>query len=616
MIFETAGYPRPQLRREGWLSLDGQWEFALDPPARWTSPDSVGWTHTIRVPFAPETPASGIADAGFYRACWYRRTFDTPALRAGERLLLHFGAVDYQATVWVNGALVADHTGGYTPFAVDITDILSPGGPQQLVVRAFDDPHDLGQHRGKQDWLLEPHAIWYPRTTGIWQPVWLERVPAAWLETLRWDSSIERWQVGLAARVVGEQRDNRRLHVRLSLRDLVLADDTYPVAQNGEVARHIDLGDPGIDDARRTLLWSPVSPTLIQAELTLLDAGGDAVDRVRSYTALRSVRLEGDRFLLNDRPITLRMALDQGYWPASGLTPPDDAALRRDVLLARRMGFNGVRKHQKIEDPRYLYWADALGLMVWEEMPSVYRFTPESQLRLASEWTAAVERDVSHPCIVTWVAFNESWGVPALSVSAAQRHFVDGLYHLTAALDGSRPVVGNDGWEHATTDLLTVHDYASDPAALADRYSNHATLTETLARARPAGRLLVLPDHAYRGQPVLLTEFGGIGYAADKAHTWGYTRAESPRDLASAYTRLLATVGNLAPLSGFCYTQFADTYQEANGLLYMDRTPKFPLDEMARATRSGVSPREARADQEWEVQIGTPADALDRLREK
>jgi beta-galactosidase/beta-glucuronidase len=608
MRFETDGYPRPQLRRDQWQSLDGQWEFALDPESRWTRPDTVSWAATIRVPFAPETPASGIGDTGFYRACWYRRTFEPPALSPDDRLLLHLGAVDYRATVWVNGARVADHEGGYTPFSADVTDTLTDTGPQHVVVRAVDDPLDLTQPRGKQDWLLEPHAIWYPRTTGIWQTVWLERVPAASLASLRWNASVEGWQVAVSGRVAGAPRDDRRVRVRLSARDQVLADDIYSVDDDGSFARRIDLRDPGIDDARRALLWSPNAPSLLLAELTLLDAQGEAIDRVRSYTALRSVGIQGDRFLLNGRPIQLRFALDQGYWLSSGLTAPDDAALRRDVMLARRMGFNGVRKHQKIEDPRYLYWADALGLLVWEEMPSVYRFTPEATLRLAREFTATIERDASHPCIVTWVALNESWGVPALPLSEEQRHAVDGLYHLVAALDSSRPIVGNDGWEHAATDLLTIHDYASDPATLASRYGEYGWLIETVDRVRPAGRAIVLGDHPYAGQPVLLTEFGGIGYAEQKEGTWGYTRATSPRDLADAYARLLETVRALAPLSGFCYTQFTDTYQEVNGLLYMDRTPKFPLEEIARATRGVLTGRDAQAEEDWATLVGDLAD--------
>jgi hypothetical protein len=344
--------------------------------------------------------------------------------------------------------------------------------------------------------------------------------------------------------------------------------------------------------------------------MALLDARGNVVDAVRSYTAMRSVRVEGDRVLVNERPITLRFALDQGYWPTSGLTAPDDLHFRRDVVLAKLMGFNGVRKHQKLEDPRYLYWADALGLLVWEEMPSVYRFTEQAALRVVREWTEAIVRDASHPCIVAWVPFNESWGVPDLPTSPAERHLVDSLYHLTSALDGSRPVIGNDGWEHASTDVLTIHDYASDPDILAGRYGNIAALSESLTHARPAGRMLVLPDHPYRGQPAVLSEFGGIGYAADSASSWGYTRAGSAQELAAAYARLLETVRNLTPLSGFCYTQFTDTYQEANGLLYMDRTPKFPLEEIARATRGTLSEREARAERDWATVVG----AAGRLR--
>jgi len=609
MSTEIGGYPRPQLRRDGWLSLDGQWQFALDPEARWTRPDSISWTESIRVPFAPETPASGICHTSFFCACWYRRTFEPPARSPGDRLLLHFGAVDYKATVWVNGTRVAEHEGGYTPFSADVTEALSDSGPQQIDVRAFDDPLDLTQPRGKQDWQLEPHAIWYPRTTGIWQTVWLEHVPATALAALHWDTSVERWQVALSGRVAGEPRADRRLRVRLHTKHQVLADDTYSVDEDGSFARRIDLRDLGIDDARRALLWSPNSPTLIQAELSLLDSK-DVVDRVQSYTALRSIRTEADRFVLNGRPIQLRMALDQGYWRESGLTAPDDAALRRDVVLARRMGFNGVRKHQKIEDPRYLYWADALGLLVWEEMPSVYTFTPEAMLRVTREFTAAIERDVSHPCIVTWVPFNESWGVPDLPVSANQRHAVNALYHLIAALDGTRPVVGNDGWETAAADLLTIHDYASNPDTLAQRYGDYDRLSETLDRTRPAGRAIVLEGHPYQGEPVLLTEFGGIGFADDKEGTWGYTRVESSRDLANAYTRLLETVHALEPLAGFCYTQFTDTYQEVNGLLYMDRRPKFPLEEIARATRGALAAREARAEAEWEALVGAKYDEV------
>jgi hypothetical protein len=581
----SHGYPRPQLQRADWVSLNGEWDFALDRQTRWRSPAQVQWSAVIRVPFSPETPASGIGDPGFYRACWYRREFEAPQLAEGDRLLLHFGAVDYSARVWINGAPALRHEGGYTPFTVDVTPFLREG-MQEVVVRAQDEPSDLAKPRGKQDWKLQPHAIWYPRTTGIWQTVWLERVPRTWIRQIRWTPNLERWEIGLEASLGGQRRGGFWLSVKLRAGNILLADDSYRVIA-GEVHRRIAFSDPGIDDFRNELLWSPASPLLIEAHLQLWAGRGELVDSARSYTALRSVAVQGDRILLNGRPYALRLVLDQGYWPETGLTPPDDEALRRDVELARLMGFNGVRKHQKIEDPRYLYWADRLGLLVWEEMPSAYRFTKRSVERLTREWEHAVERDYSHPCIVAWVPFNESWGVPNLPQNAAERHYVQALYHLTKTLDPTRPVVGNDGWESVATDIIGIHDYDGDPERIEKRYYADEALAKLIRRERPGGRVLVLEGHT--DQPVMLTEFGGIALAPDE-ETWGYSRVQSPRDLSERYRALLEAVRSSPLLAGFCYTQFADTYQEATGLLYADRTPKIPIEEIYEATRGHPPP--------------------------
>jgi hypothetical protein len=577
-------YPRPLLQRDGWTSLNGPWDFAIDPDQEWRTPGEVTWKATIVVPYSPETPASGIGNTGFYRRCWYRRTFQAPPLAHGERLLLHFGAVDWSATVWVNGSLMVRHEGGYTPFCTDVTDALVPGdAPQVVVVRADDDPADLGKPRGKQDWQLEPHSIWYPRTTGIWQTVWFEKVPSTWIDSLRWTPDLARWELGFEAWMGGEPRERLRLGIKLRAGSQILADDTYTVVA-GEVHRRIALSDPGIDDFRNELLWSPASPTLIEARLQLWAERGELLDEVASYTALRSIAIQGDRVVLNGRPYYLRMVLDQGYWPETGLTAPDDDALRRDVELTKAMGFNGVRKHQKIEDPRYLHWADRLGLVVWEEMPSAYRFTKRSIQRLTREWMEAIRRDYSHPCIIAWVPFNESWGVPNLPDSQAERHWVRALYHLTKTLDSTRPVIGNDGWESVATDIMGIHDYDADPRQIARRYHADDILPRLLQRERPGGRLLLLEEDAHTGQPVILTEFGGIA-ASDQRGTWGYSRATSGEELAALYTDLLTVVGSLTLFAGFCYTQLTDTYQEANGLLRGDRTPKFPLEEIAAATR-------------------------------
>jgi len=579
---EAHGYPRPLLRRETWYSLNGEWEFALDPAGEWLLPEQVRWDEVIRTPFSPETARSGIENTGFYQSCWYRRRVMAPRLEDGQRLFLRFGAVDHLAKVWINGACVGDHHGGYTPFAFDITRQITEAAELEIVVRAKDDPHDLAKPRGKQDWQLEPHSIWYPRTTGIWQTVWMEVVPATAIERITFTPHLARWEIGVGAWMDGIPREPLRLSVTLTSGGNLLAADTYTVIA-GEVHRRIALSDPGIDDSRNELLWSPNAPNLIDVQFDLWGERGELLDHAVSYTALRSSAVQGDRFVLNNRPYVLRLVLDQGYWPESGLTAPDDAALRRDVELAKAMGFNGVRKHQKIEDPRYLYWADRLGLAVWEEMPSAYRFTPGAVDRLTQEWTQAIFRDYSHPCIIAWVPVNESWGVPNLTDVASERHFVQALYHLTRTLDSTRPVIGNDGWESVATDIIGIHDYDDRPDRIARRYHADQVLPRLFKRERPGGRLLVLEGQMHNDQPLMLTEFGGIAFSREKG-TWGYARSRTPEEFARRYRDLLDVVRELQVFSGFCYTQFADTYQEANGLLFADRTPKIPIEEIAAAT--------------------------------
>jgi hypothetical protein len=490
--------------------------------------------------------------------------------------------------VWVNGTCVGHHEGGYTPFSFDLTPLIQNVPVVEVAVRVEDDPADLAKPRGKQDWQLEPHSIWYPRTTGIWQTVWLERVPRNGIAHIAFTPNLTRWEIGLGAWIDGPPREPLRLAVTLISRGSKLACDTYAVIA-GEVHRRIALSDPGVDDSRNELLWSPDSPNLIEVRLDLWGERDELLDQAVSYTALRSAAVQGDRFVMNNRPYFLRMVLDQGYWPDGGLTAPDDAALRRDVELAKAMGFNGVRKHQKIEDPRYLYWADHLGLAVWEEMPSAYRFTTISVERLTREWVDVLERDYSHPCVLSLVPINESWGVPNLTDNPNERHFVQALYHLTKTLDSTRPVIGNDGWESVATDIIGIHDYDDDPHRISKRYRADEVLPRLFKRERPGGRLLVLAGET-RDQPLMLSEFGGIAYSPEHKG-WGYSRCHSAEEFAERYCALLKVVRELQVLSGFCYTQFADTYQEVNGLLYADRTPKVPFEIIAQATAARPATR-------------------------
>ncbi|MBC7659270.1 MAG: glycoside hydrolase family 2 [Chitinophagaceae bacterium] len=583
-------HPRPQLCRDEWTSLDGAWRFLFDSHANFNKPSDIGsWPLQIEVPFAPETSRSGIGDTGFHKYCWYQRDFVLPIVK-GKRTILHFGAVDYVAQVWVNDQYAGTHEGGHTPFQFDITHLLNTNGQQVVTVRVEDDPHDLAKPRGKQDWQLEAHSIWYPRTTGIWQTVWLETVNEVYIDRLRWTPHLERWEIGLEAFVNGEFADRASLHLRLFNGSQLLVNDRYQVISS-EVHRRIALSDPGIDDFRNEILWTPEKPTLLRAELELWIADV-CVDKMHSYTALRSVGISHGDFLLNGRPYYMRLVLDQGYWPDTFLTAPDETALKRDVELVKAMGFNGVRKHQKIESPTFLFWADALGLLVWEEMPSAYRFTHDGVERLMREWTEVIDRDYSHPCIVTWVPFNESWGVPDLGEMDSHRSCVQAFYHLTKTLDPSRPVIGNDGWESASTDIIGIHDYDNHPGRLSERYGPPYNVKDILSRRIPAGRMPIVKGYSHDDQPMMLTEFGGIAFTSENrsgaSKNWGYGTSHSSREFKRQYWALVNAVHRLKVFRGFCYTQFTDTFQEVNGLLYADRTPKIPIHEIHAITCSAV----------------------------
>jgi beta-galactosidase/beta-glucuronidase len=581
----AAGHPRPQQARERWIDLGGPWGFAYDDgavglDAGWHR-DAAPFDRTIVVPFPPESPASGIGDSSFHPVVWYRRTVDFDlALHAepGERVLLHFGAVDYRARVWVNGQLVAAHEGGQTPFSADITAALRTDSAEQvIVVRAEDRWDDLTQPRGKQYWELESRGIWHGRTTGIWQAVWLEPVAPIHLADIRWTPDPDRGLLGLQATLSAPPERRLRLRVHLTLRGQTLAEDTYTFTDS-ELRCDIVLITGNFSGAtnRQHLLWSPEHPNLIEAELTLLD-GEQIIDEVASYAGLRSVGTGGGQFLLNGRPYYQRLVLQQGYWPESHLAAPSADELRREAELIKELGFNGARIHQKVEDPRFLYWCDRLGLLVWGEMANAFVFSPTAVERLTREWLDVVHRDYSHPCIVAWMPINESWGVPALPRDPAQRDYVQALYHLTRALDPTRPAIGNDGWEFATNDIWGIHDYTPRGETLRERYGSAEAVARMLdgSAPSPANRALALPGVVHAGQPVLLTEFGGIGFAPAAGERWyGYGTVSNADEYLARYAGFVEAILACPTILGFCYTQLTDTAQETNGLLTADRQHK------------------------------------------
>ena len=583
---ENIIHPRPQLTRTSWIDLRGTWEFAYDDERRglnesWQMSTDV-YTRTIQVPFPPESSASGIGDTSFHPIVWYRRTFQVPPGGAGKRLLLHCGAVDYRAHVWVNGNLVATHEGGQTPFSADITMALHAGEEQVLVIRAEDVPLDLTQPRGKQDWQEQPHNIWYHRTTGIWQPVWLEAVDPTYITRIRWTPDLKAGLLGFAVSFQRQEKIPLHLHVHLSLHGVTLADDTYLV-QGSELQRQIAFDRAGMMN-KSTLLWSPESPNLIDATFTLLTED-KILDEVQSYAGLRSADVAHGRFLLNGRPYYLRLALEQGYWPESHLAAPNDEALRHEVEIAKELGFNGIRIHQKVEDPRLLYWCDRLGLLVWGEMANAFVFSPTAVERLTREWEEILARDYSHPCIVVWVPMNESWGIPNVASDPAQRHYVQMLYHLTKTLDPTRPVIGNDGWENIISDIYSVHDYSFEGTTLRERYGGTEAVERTMHEVQPHYRTLSLPGSQRTHEPIMLTEFGGIGYSPQSGAPWhGYGTVTSNDAFLAKYRELVDAILDSPAIAGFCYTQLTDTGQETNGLLTAERASKLDTAAVRQIT--------------------------------
>ncbi|MFJ5291346.1 glycoside hydrolase family 2 protein [Streptomyces sp. NPDC088348] len=598
---QEGTYPRPLMCREQWNSLDGTWDFGYDDAdagereAWFSGPAAGGFDREITVPFPPEAPASGVGETAPHPIVWYRRRIAhetlVPDASSGGRTLIHFGAVDHRARVWLDGRLVAEHVGGQTPFTADVTDAMRPGATEHvLVVRAEDDPADLSVPRGKQDWQERPHAVWYERTTGIWQPVWTETVPDQHITDLAW---IPDPQHGVVAEIALARPVPRPLTVDIVLRagDRVLAEtSTVTTGRRARIDISIDALRNGID--REALWWSPESPTLLDARVTVRDPGAPgSADTVDSYLGLRSAGVGRGAFLLNDRPCYVRSVLNQGYRPRTLLASGGTGELRREVELIKAMGFNAVRVHQKAEDPRFLYWADRLGLLVWGETGAAYEFGTEAVELLTREWLDLVRRDRSHPSVVTWVPVNESWGLSDIARDPAQQQYSVALAALTRALDPTRPVMSNEGWEHTDSDILGVHDYTSDAGRLKERYGDAAGFAAVLAGGGPQGRRVSLSERQTErfeaGEaPLMITEFGGLSLAGGEDDFF-YTQTSSDTQYAELLGALFGELRRSPLVAGFCYTQFMDTAQETNGLLFPDGTPKLPL-ETIRGIVTGV----------------------------
>ena len=555
-------YPRPEFRRERWCSLNGEWGITLGDQ-----------TCTIQVPFAYQCAMSGTGVSGAYDTMRYFRTFRVPEEWNGSRIILHFGAVDYRSQVFVNGSPACSHEGGYTPFSADITPYLT-GGEEMLEVRVWDPLNDETIPRGKQFWAGDPAFIWYTPSSGIWQSVWLEPLDEAHIAGIRYDSDVD---AGLV-RIRFSLSEQCPLPCRLRWQIRVKGEEIY---EGGFVSRERN-GEFAVDVFHNRILngsfhysglcWFPESPTLFDVH-TELESDGQIRDSVDTYFGMRKIHVSEGKIYLNNRPYFQKLVLDQGYWPDSLVTAPSDEAYREDIRRAKEMGFNGCRKHEKAEDPRFLYWADRMGFLVWESMGSFISYTHQAASAFVREWCGLIQRDYSHPCIVVWNVLNESWGIPAVSHDPEQQAFANAMYYLARSLGGNRLVISNDGWEMTETDLVAVHSYRHgerSDAGMQERFVRGLCSVEGLADIMI--RKPFAEGYGYKGQPVILSECGGIALAPEGG--WGYTSASGAEEFLEEYQRIIRAIGRSGMIQGFCYTQFTDVEQEINGLLRPDRTPK------------------------------------------
>lgn len=534
---------------------------------------------SITVPFAPGAAASGILWESPSSVVWYQRSFDRPKW-SHPGLLLNIGASDYISDIYINGHHVCSHRGGYTAIQCAIEDWVEERG-NVLTIRVAD-TDSWQQPRGKQAgdtrWPIDYDAV-----IGIWQSVWLEPVTDHYFTSIfsRYDDAGKTLSVSLT---VSEQ-SHGRLIVKLSREGVVVESAQANFANRDEATVRLVLADPQ--------LWSPDDPNLYDLDVTLIDEPGKTIDQIASYAGLREVRWQDGGLLLNGERQYLRGVLDQGYFPDGWYTAVDDEALRRDVALTKAMGFNFARKHQKIEDPRYLYWADKLGLMLWAEMPAGRIFSTQLIQALVEQWPRALIRDRSHPSIVGWVVFNESWGIWHQGERPEQRHLADALYSLTKSIDPTRPTIGNDGWEFSTGDVWAVHSYEQGHGALAKCIDRLLESPQSYVADVGRPRQGALEGADPRKLPLVLSECGGVGFvgsnrsAAAEHDDFAYGEMpENEDNYASACRGLLAEISEIHQLSGFVWTQLTDVQQEVNGLLFFDREPKLPIEHIRQMVLS------------------------------
>lgn len=559
-------YPRPQFERAEWVNLNGTWSYSFDfgrtgAQKGWSKATS--FDGKITVPFCPESSLSGVKHTDFINSIWYQRTLNIPAAWDGKQVMLNFGAVDYEAHVFIDGQLVRLHNGTGSSFSCDITKYVQPGHSHNLVVQVNDNLRDGKQPGGKQCFDLNSGGCMYTRVTGIWQTVWMEAVDKEGLKSVFATPDIDQKQLVIRPQFYAENAANKLV--------VTLYDGNKAVAKTS-----VTCGDNSVVvlPVKNMKLWSPESPFLYGLKYQVVK-NGKVIDEVNSYAGMRKVHLAGGYFYLNNKPYYQRLVLDQGYYPDGIWTAPTDEALKKDIEMSKAVGFNGARLHQKSFEERYYYWADKLGYLTWGESASwgLNVNNEEACRNFISEWAELVERDRNHPSLVTWTPLNETWSA---NNSGVYTRFVQNLYDMTKALDGTRPVNDASGDSHIKTDIWSVHNYERQPDKIIKDFTFEHGKEPYRNMRGDNWRWLA----KYEGQPYMLDEWGGLAYILpEKRHgdnAWGYGGAiDNVEDFYTILRKEVEAIKACKHITGFCYTQITDVEQEQNGIYNYDRTSKF-----------------------------------------
>lgn len=571
---KISKHPRPDFYRDHWLDLNGEWNFVFDDgdagiQEKWYAEHQ--FPLKIQVPFVYQSKASGIFDHALHEVVWYKKCIPMDEKYMGRELILNFGAVDYEAKVWVNGNYVGEHTGGYDSFCFNITRYIQGAADISIVIRVKDGSFVRDQPRGKQTWTTDVFGCWYTRHTGIWQDVWIDVLNRVYIKNFRITPDFDHKKIGIRVRVNEGIPENVKLHVKILFKDALISSLTLDVCKQ-EFAFDVNIAnDRFIWD--KIAHWHPADPNLYDIVFELVQ-DDQVQDSVISYFGMRKISVSSGHILLNNHDLYQKLILNQGYYKEGMITPDNDDVIISDIRMIKELGFNGMRIHQKVESPKFLYWCDRIGLLVWEEMPSAYEFNERAVQNLAQQWQNIVKRDANHPCIIAYVPFNESWGVNEVRFDKRQQEYTKAIYYLTKSIDGERLVISNDGWEHTITDVCTVHNYTASSRELYEHYSQIEKDSDPLIS--PHNKHVFAEGHSYQGQPFILSEYGGISFTNDEG--WGYNdKVKDEETFFARYEGLTSAIKKLQYMRGYCYTQYTDVEHEQNGLLTIDRKPKVDL---------------------------------------